>query len=409
MTFLKRVLFCTAILPISFSFGFSPSIAEEPSIRQFDIPTIEALGQAMYAQDQEAWKATDAMRAQHSDEELHAQKLHGWITEKTARGDVIRFVRDGANGPEAFCDVEFANGLASACSVPPDTTLTPDEIAQFNARTLALSNIERSCSDRYNSIALKDPQGDSWLVWALAATTDPDLVIVGGHYRFTISANGKSILQKDALSKSCLKLDKHTQGGRKAAGNLMNQIVSLSPLETYVFANLSYKSKFYVGTLDGKVWKVDQGHVTTVEEDAPEDDGFAARALAGTEEQCRSILTKSQDGKPVFYIGDSVNVISATEGDKKFALDAPTGSAVAGIGCSRLNIAPAPNDYKVILAGYTLTIFDRGVGHPNRSAELEIVDGRLQFRFVKGALTDDIQTRVTARLDALQKAIQAKP
>src|SRR5205823_4782966 len=78
-----------------------------PPIRQFDLPTIETLGRAMYEQDQEAWKATDILRAKLSDDQLKADKLHGWIADSFPDRDVVRFVRDGANGPEAYYDVIF--------------------------------------------------------------------------------------------------------------------------------------------------------------------------------------------------------------------------------------------------------------------------------------------------------------
>jgi hypothetical protein len=43
----------------------SPAMAQDPAIRQFDIPTLEKLGHDMYVQDQAAWHATDALMALH--------------------------------------------------------------------------------------------------------------------------------------------------------------------------------------------------------------------------------------------------------------------------------------------------------------------------------------------------------
>ncbi|HEY2445698.1 MAG TPA: hypothetical protein VGI20_08180 [Rhizomicrobium sp.] len=58
------------------------SAGDEPApIRQFDIPTTQRLARAMYQQDQEAWKATDVLMAQHTETDLKAEKLHGWIVE----------------------------------------------------------------------------------------------------------------------------------------------------------------------------------------------------------------------------------------------------------------------------------------------------------------------------------------
>src|ERR1043166_7297882 len=179
---------------------------DAPPIRQFDIPTTVTLGVEMYRQDQETWKTTDLLLAKHSETELKAAKAHGWIVESLADRDVVRFVRDGANGPEAFYDVTFTNQSAPVLSDPQTRLLSADELSQYRARLLALGNVKERCSDTYNTIALKDPQNDRWIVWALAATkTDSDLIIIGGHFRFTISADGKTIVQKDALSKTCLR------------------------------------------------------------------------------------------------------------------------------------------------------------------------------------------------------------
>src|SRR6185436_12580370 len=96
------------------------------------------------------------------------------------------------------------------------------------------------------------------LVWAMAATTDNDAVIIGGHFRFAISADGKTIRTRDALSKSCLRLSKPSpDAGKRSEGMFFSHLVSLTPVETHVFANLQYKIRFFVGTRDGRSWKID--------------------------------------------------------------------------------------------------------------------------------------------------------
>ena len=83
--------------------------------------------------------------------------------------------------------------------------MTAEERARFAARSTALLGITEACSQRYNTVVLRDPAGgEGWLVYALAATTEPGLIMVGGHYRFTISADGEEILRGERLSDSCL-------------------------------------------------------------------------------------------------------------------------------------------------------------------------------------------------------------
>src|SRR5665213_386945 len=95
----------------------SPALAQDaPEIRQFDVATIEKLGHDMYSQDQAVWHATDALLAMHPPAELAQQKVRGWIVDETKTGLRVRYVRDGANGPEAAYDIDDAAGKPRAVS-----------------------------------------------------------------------------------------------------------------------------------------------------------------------------------------------------------------------------------------------------------------------------------------------------
>lgn len=381
-----------------------------PAIRQFDVPTIEKLGREMYDQDQLAWKATDIALAHFTEEGLKAQKTHGWIVETTQAGGVVRFVHDTPDGPAFFYDVTFPGTGTPTAPIPDNTTPNTEERAQYDARTLAVANINPSCSNRYNTVVLKDPQGDGWLVWVMAASMDPQTIVIGGHYRFTISADGKSIIQKDALSKSCMTMKKPAIHNGEMEEVSWTQIVSTAPLETAVFASLSYKMPVFVGTMDGKIWKFDGDNVVNVDMDSPGVAGSAARYIAGLMEVCRIIETKIGETSEKYNLQDSVDVINATEKDASFKLTTSAGYQAVSVTCGRRDFVPAPNDYKVVLAGYPLIIMDTGTGHPERIASLEIVSGRFQFRQFEGdPPTDELKSRIGARLDAFQNIVQAKP
>jgi len=378
-----------------------------PPIRQFDIATIEKLGRAMYQFDRDAWKGTDILVAAHPHEELTAQKLRGWIVVSRGDANVVRFIHEGANGPELFYDVTFPNGGQPVLTVPADRALAGEERAMYDARTLALRNADRKCSDTYNTVVLKDPERDGWLVWVMAATkSDRDAVILGGHTRFTISVDGNSILGKDALSRSCQQYSRAKGPNGENAEIISTQVVSQVPVETYVFASLSYKMAIRVGTNDGKAWKIEDGNLINIDMDMAGIDGFAARTLASYEENCIALMKKSSDQKS--YDLPLKSVIAATEhGDKYVSEALASGDAILSIMCGRVDIVPAPNDYKVLRAGYPLYISDIGVGHPKNVSALELSDGRFRFRNVDGKLpAPDVLARVQKRLDQLQTAFQ---
>jgi hypothetical protein len=232
-----------------------------PEIRQFDIPTLEKLGQDMYAQDQAAWHATDALFALHPQAELMTEKVRGWIVEDRPEGALVRFVRLTDNGPEAAYDVSMA-GAKPAISVPQDRALSDSEKAQYAARSLAIKSVTQRCGDNYNTVVLKDPEGPGWLAWALAATTNPNLVMAGGHHRLTVSADGSQVLRMDALSRTCAIIQKvGAPAGSTVAALAATQLVSNVPVETFVFLNLEHHMPLYVLTPDRTIWKIADGRI----------------------------------------------------------------------------------------------------------------------------------------------------
>ncbi len=244
----------------------APGLAQEaPQIRQFDVATIETLGRAIYRQDLEAARASDLLMAAHGMAELQQEKIRGWIVDQKPEGDLVRFVR-GEGDLEAAYDVSFAPG-ASGLSVPHDRTLTAEEKGQFAARTLASRNIDRPCTRTYNTVILHDPQGDGWLVWALAASDVPRTWFIGGNYRFTISKDGGSILHKDALSRGCLTMtqDAAVPKGAQPVAQVSSQLVSPIPVETAVFVNLASGMPMFVATPDSAVWQIVDGHMSKLD------------------------------------------------------------------------------------------------------------------------------------------------
>ena len=239
-----------------------PAFAQDsPGIRQFDIPTLEKLGRDMYAQDQAAWHATDALLAVHPQADLLKENVHGWIVEDRPEEKLVRFIRDGDSGPEAAYDIHVANG-PPVVSEPQDRHLTNEEKAQYGARNLAIKSITERCGDNYNTVVLKDPDGPGWLAWALAATANPNMVIAGGHHRLTVSTDGMQVVRMDALSRTCAVMQKAgAPAGSSVVALFGTQLVSNLPVETFVFLSLQQHIPFFVGIPDRTVWRVASGKI----------------------------------------------------------------------------------------------------------------------------------------------------
>jgi hypothetical protein len=108
----------------------------------------------------------------------------------------------------------------------------------------------------YDYVVLDDPDGSGFLVYALAHAKNE--IILGGHFRVTVSADGRKAERVDALSNTLLRSPPPPKGseGQKPLVVSMSQLVSNKPLETCVYASLHDKVMVSVGMVNdnGKVW-----------------------------------------------------------------------------------------------------------------------------------------------------------
>lgn len=258
------------VLAASLVLGLAaPAFAADkfPPIRAFDIPTVERLGAAIYRQDRAAWLATDALRAKFPN--LADSGVRGWIVVGEGGAERVRFLRrtDGG-GLEAGYDIIVDGKGAGPVVEPADRTLSDEERTAFAARQTAIAAAPPRCREGYNTAVVEDPDGDGWLVWLLAPSLSADAVPVGGHYRFTVSQDGRTLERTDALSASCLLMDRRPPE-KDGATTMMfvTHIVSPEPVETHVFLSLLYRTPIAVGTRDKKVWLVEGGKITTLKMD----------------------------------------------------------------------------------------------------------------------------------------------
>jgi hypothetical protein len=105
----------------------------------------------------------------------------------------------------------------------------------------------------YEYVVLDDPDGSGFLVYALAHSKNK--IVLGGHLRVTVSADGKKAERVDALSHSLL-LPPFGSKGEKPIVVSMSQSVSNKPLETCVYTSLHDKVIVSVGMTNNnaKVW-----------------------------------------------------------------------------------------------------------------------------------------------------------
>ncbi len=216
----------------------------------------EQLGRSLYVKDQCAARATDLLFEKIANPD--DMGISGWIVCKRDTYYVVIFVSIQEDGFVTPCQVIFKD-YKHPHLIQNKRPLTNEETAMFRARQHAFDIIEEVCSDRYNTVVLPRRDGEGWLVYAIAATTDPQSVVIGGHYRATISSDGKNVLSHRRFTKSCLNLptnppDMHPDD--KLAAYTVSHLLDDVPTEIHVFLSLLYKKPFYVVTRDGRYWSV---------------------------------------------------------------------------------------------------------------------------------------------------------
>ncbi len=242
------------------------SIAEEIDIREFDLKTIESLGEMIYKQDLRAARATDILLSQNLN--LNEYPIRGWLVEQNDKEDEVLFIGEYDGEYRAVFKISFENNSIGKFTKLDREELTKEQLCQFRARTLALENVDQPCSRNYNVVILKDIDGEGYLVYTLASRSELDAIVVGGHYRFTISEDGKTIEKKDKLFKSCLILDKtppDLQNGEELAAYTMSHIVSNTPVETHVFLQIQNEKPFYLITPDERMWFIENGLIYSLD------------------------------------------------------------------------------------------------------------------------------------------------
>lgn len=119
---------------------------------------------------------------------------------------------------------------------------------------------------RYDYVVLDDPDGNGFLVYALGRGPKRGDVVIHGHLRVTVSADGEKAERVDALSHSLLSesdLPAAIPKGTTLAGAAIMQVVSSKPVETLVYASNLMQMPLVVATPpNGQVWFIEKGKIT---------------------------------------------------------------------------------------------------------------------------------------------------
>ncbi|HSI15031.1 MAG TPA: hypothetical protein VK961_23465 [Chthoniobacter sp.] len=239
---------------------------ELPKIREFEIKTIEALGQELYKRDHLASDGTDLLFATHP--EAKGQSIRGWVSILGEDASTVYFVRQKEDVLSMAYSVTFPREGKPTVKDQVGEALPESVRTRFLARQTAMAAVPKLYTPQTNAEVLDDPAGKGFLVYVLASTDEPNKMVVGGHYRVTVSADGRKAEAVDALSRSLLILPINSPDvpkGAETVAAFMSHVVSPTPVETHVFVSLLHRKTFFVATSPTDIWKVENGTITKTE------------------------------------------------------------------------------------------------------------------------------------------------
>lgn len=162
----------------------------------------------------------------------------------------------------------LGNELVRA-SQRPDRGAT-DPVHQRARQTAKAALKKKLFNATYEAVVLNDPDGSGFLVYALALADTKRMTQTGGHFRVTVSADGRTVERIDLLSAF---IQQKIEKGKELAAIVSSQNSSNLPAETWIYTSHVYGIPVALVTRDGAFWTIDNGKIhklTKAEMDATE-------------------------------------------------------------------------------------------------------------------------------------------
>lgn len=235
--------------------GGAPELWDKPLTEEESehIAQVEADGRLLYRKDQFAARATDLLLG--AIDLADYPHFVGWVGYEGEEGFVISFYSRHKGDVSLIADVTFGDNGSSMVELDQGRKLTDREVSMLNARMAALEEGTSSCSNRFNTVVMPSSEADdAWTVYVLAATTNPGVVVAGGHSRVRVSKQTGKVNDVEHLSSSCMVLDKPGAKASVPEGSVLvfTHVVTPMPIPVYPYLSLLHKQPLAVISERGK-------------------------------------------------------------------------------------------------------------------------------------------------------------
>jgi hypothetical protein len=209
---------------------------------KLDFAAVTDRGRALYAYDQAAWHGTDAIFALKPD----VKGLAHYICTQTAAGWVVIFPKWNEAHDQLLAVYEATETKGRFVARKLDTATPADAGLVAKERALELALADFPAPTRPFNTAILPAPGGNYYVYVYPGQTKEDVWPIGGDVRYTISGDGKTLMEKRKLHNAILDM----QVKSKQVGGYHTHAISDVPEDTDVFYVLNRKPSMpeFVGT-----------------------------------------------------------------------------------------------------------------------------------------------------------------
>lgn len=216
----------------------SAASKDPPASRDY-LETVTKNGRALFDYDQAAWQATDAFLALKPDRNAGGK----YIARKTDAGWTVAFGDLSPAGDSYLVTYEAietsAPGIFEVKKYDPPRQDSGYYLCAAKALYLAVQQFGNDHGRPYNTAVLPAPNSGLY-VYLYPAQTKNNIYPLGGDTRYTISADGTTVLEKRQLHKAIIEVDMSSiPKGAQSVGGYHSHVLSDTPEDTDVLLVLT--------------------------------------------------------------------------------------------------------------------------------------------------------------------------
>jgi hypothetical protein len=246
-----------------------------PPEMRAEIQKVEAIGRQLYVLDKVSAVATDVLMERVPD--LRNAGVAGYIPMQEADDDgrpkdsflVSFFTRQ--EPPQVAYEVHVRPDARPDFEAFQPPKPASDSLAMLvRARQAAIAALPPVHQPMNPVLLPASANGEKGiLVYMIAGTTRPGIVVFGQHFRVLIPENSQTPTYVMPLSKTALEMPaRGGPAGAKTEGLAVTHLVTDWPLETHVLVSLQWHLPVYVGTHRG-IWRVDGDKIALIRDRPP--------------------------------------------------------------------------------------------------------------------------------------------